>query len=161
MGCGERMVAVNSDFVVAVHALVYLSHRRCLTSSEHLANNICTHAARVRKVMVPLKGAGFVTTHEGKVGGYQIYAEPASIRLSMVAAALGVTFVQSNWKSGSHDVSCLIASGMADTMDTIFDDLNRYCYERLAQITIADIEARVCSKVSLCPPPSKPQSMRS
>ena len=56
---------MNSDFIVAVHALVYLNHKADIVSSEALAKNICTNAARVRKVMAPLKRAGFVTTREG------------------------------------------------------------------------------------------------
>ena len=46
---------MNSDFIVAVHALVYLNHKADIVSSEALAKNICTNAARVRKVMAPLK----------------------------------------------------------------------------------------------------------
>ena len=42
---------MQSDFSVAVHALVYLSVKGCTLSSDALADNICTHAARVRKVM--------------------------------------------------------------------------------------------------------------
>ncbi len=61
---------MNSDFIVAVHALVYLNHKADIVSSEALAKNICTNAARVRKAMAPLKRAGFVTTREGNVGGY-------------------------------------------------------------------------------------------
>ena len=49
---------MNSDFIVAVHALVYLNHKADIVSSEALAKNICTNAARVRKVMAPLKRAG-------------------------------------------------------------------------------------------------------
>ena len=45
---------MNSDFIVAVHALVYLNHKADIVSSEALAKNICTNAARVRKVMAPL-----------------------------------------------------------------------------------------------------------
>ena len=60
---------MNSDFIVAVHALVYLNHKADIVSSEALAKNICTNAARVRKVMAPLKRAGFVTTREGNVQG--------------------------------------------------------------------------------------------
>lgn len=46
---------MKSDFSVAVHALVYLSVKGCTLSSDALADNICTNAARVRKVMARLK----------------------------------------------------------------------------------------------------------
>ena len=76
---------MNSDFVVAVHALVYLNHKADVVSSEALADNICTNAARVRKVMAPLKRAGFVETREGSVGGYRFAADPAKTDLKQVA----------------------------------------------------------------------------
>ena len=34
---------MNSDFVVAVHALVYLKHKKAKISSEELAKNVCTN----------------------------------------------------------------------------------------------------------------------
>lgn len=44
---------MTSEFNVAVHALVYLSHRGGTLSSEELAQNICTNAARVPKRCSP------------------------------------------------------------------------------------------------------------
>ena len=48
---------MNGDHSLAVHALVYLDHRATHLPSQILAENICTNAARVRKVMRPL-GSG-------------------------------------------------------------------------------------------------------
>lgn len=135
---------MNSDFIVAVHALVFLNHKVNETvSSEALAENICTNAARVRKVMAPLKRAGFVTTREGNVGGYRFAGDAAAINLRTVADILDIRFVQSNWHSGNIDMECLIASGMAAIMDDIFLDLDARCRERLEQIAIADIDHRI------------------
>ena len=111
---------MNSDFIVAVHALVYLNHKADIVSSEALAKNICTNAARVRKVMAPLKRAGFVTTREGNVGGYRFAGDASAVDLHMVADALNIRFVQSGWHSGDMDMKCLVASGMAGIMDDIF-----------------------------------------
>ena len=126
---------MNSDFIVAVHALVYLNHKADIVSSEALAKNICTNAARVRKVMAPLKRAGFVTTREGNVGGYRFAGDASAVDLHMVADALNIRFVQSGWHSGDMDMKCLVASGMAGVMDDIFLDLDERCRERLAQIS--------------------------
>lgn len=134
---------MNSDFIVAVHALVYLNHKADIVSSEALAENICTNAARVRKVMAPLKRVGFVTTREGNVGGYRFVGDAAEVDLRSVADALGITFVQSSWHSGHEDMDCLIACGMAGIMDDIFADLDGRCRERLGQIAIADIDAQI------------------
>ncbi len=134
---------MNSDFVVAVHALVYLNHKADVVSSEALAENICTNAARVRKVMAPLKRAGLVDTREGSVGGYRFAADPAKTDLRQVADALGTRFVQSSWHSGDADMECLVASGMADIMDDVFSDLDEQCRDRLAQTTVSSIDARI------------------
>ena len=49
---------MKSDFIVAVHALVYLTHLGTLVSSDELARNICTNPVRVRKIMGKLKKLG-------------------------------------------------------------------------------------------------------
>ena len=62
---------MNSDFVVAVHAMVFLHHKAETVSSEMLAENICTNPVRIRRVMARLKKAGLVETREGRTqGGY-------------------------------------------------------------------------------------------
>jgi len=135
---------MKSDFSLAVHALVYLNHRAEVVSSEELSVNICTHPARVRRVMAKLRGAGFVKTKEGSVGGgYQFISDPARLSLNEVAKALDIRFVETSWQSGSSDMDCQIASGMAGIMDDIFDDLNQRCAERLSEITIADIDRKI------------------
>ena len=66
---------MNSDFCVAVHALVYLNRRGCVLSSEELARNICTNPARVRKVLARMKKDGLVETKEGSSGGGYRFAK--------------------------------------------------------------------------------------
>lgn len=55
---------MNGDYSLAVHALVYLDHRNTHLPSQILAENICTNAARVRKVMRPLAAAGLAATRK-------------------------------------------------------------------------------------------------
>ncbi len=135
---------MTGDFSLAVHALVFLNHKQTTVSSEELANNICTHPARVRKIMSQLKRAQIVETKEGRFGGgYLFVMEASNVTLSMVADTLKTTFVSADWKSGSVDKPCLIASGMANVMDEIYGNLNELCYQQLSQITIADIDGRI------------------
>ena len=134
---------MKSDFCVAVHALVYLNHKEKVLSSEELADNICTNPARVRKVMASLKGAGLVETKEGYVGGYRFALDASKVDLTRIADALGIRFVCTNWRSGDQDNPCLVASGMADIMDGILDDLDNCCRERLRSMTIADIDREI------------------
>ena len=134
---------MNSDFSVAVHAMVYLSHSGCTLSSEALAQNICTNPARVRKVMSKLAKAGCISTKEGLEGGYQLARPAAEITLAQVSRALEVKFVNTGWKSGDPAKACLIASGMADVLDSLYAHLDEICKQRLAEITVGTIEERI------------------
>ena len=104
---------MTGAFSLAVHALVYLSHKKTTLSSEALAENICTNPARVRKVMALLKRAGLVSTKEGAEGGYTLVADPETVDLGQVARAVEARFVSAAWRPGSTDMDCLVSSGMA------------------------------------------------
>ena len=134
---------MTSDFCVAVHGLVYLNHKGKVLSSEELAENICTNPARVRKVMAKLKKAGLVQTKEGSVGGYLFVLDPGKVTLRQVAQALEIRFVDTAWRSGDSDMECPVASGMADIMDAVFNDLDARCKQRLEEITIQTIDTKI------------------
>ena len=116
---------MNSDFCVAVHALVYLNRRGCVLSSEELARNICTNPARVRKVLARMKKDGLVETKEGSSGGGYRFAKGAGeVSLAQVARAL-------------------VATGMAQVMDALFDDLDGRCMARLEEITVEQVDRKL------------------
>lgn len=137
---------MNSDFTIAVHALVFLGHSGKAISSEGLADNICTNPARIRKVLGILGRSGLVETRKGYGGGYHAANGSESLTLKDVAQALDTHFVRSKWKSGDKDKDCLVASGMADVMADIYEDLNNTCMARLATITIGDINSMIFHK---------------
>ena len=105
---------MKSDFIVAVHALVYLTHLGTLVSSDELARNICTNPVRVRKIMGKLKKLGLVETKEGHVGGYAAVSGTEKATLLTIADGLGISFVQMAERDGRYgllhikrDVPCL------------------------------------------------------
>lgn len=134
---------MNSEFNVAVHALVYLDHKGDFVSSEELADNICTNPARVRKILSRLKQAGLVEAREGSVGGFRFIGDARAVTLSEVAEALKTRFVSTNWRSGDVDKECLVSSGMGRMMDGIMEELNAGCYELMKKRTIAGIEEQI------------------
>jgi Rrf2 family protein len=138
---------MNSDFCVAVHALVYLNHHKPkICSSEELAENICTHPARVRRILTKLNKRNLLETiKSGPKGGYLFTGNPDKISLADIAEALNVTYVEPSWHSGNTDMECLIASGMGALMDTVFADLNKRCQNRLKEISIAHIDSYLFS----------------
>lgn len=137
---------MNSEFCVAVHGLVFLNLKGQCLSSEALAENICTNPARVRKVMAKLKKAGLVSTKEGSDGGYSLEKAAEEISLRQISEALDIQFVSSHWRSGSQDMDCMVASGMADVMDHLYTGLDALCQKRLERVTIADVSGMLMEK---------------
>ena len=115
---------MNSEFIIALHALAYLRHRNTKVSSEELAKSICTNPARIRKVMAKLKKAGLLETREGNSGGYELHGDAAAIRLSDLAQALQQPLTKSGWRSGTLNTYCMIATGMGTVVDTLEASLN-------------------------------------
>lgn len=146
---------MNSEFCVAVHGLVFLNLKGGCWSSEALAENICTNPARVRKVMAKLKKAELVSTKEGSDGGYSLGTAGEEITLRQVSAALQIEFISSHWRSGSQDMDCMVASGMADVMDHLYSNLDELCQKRLETITIKDVSSMLIKrnqgKIPACP----------
>ena len=134
---------MDGIFSLAVHALVYLSHKDCWLSSEALAANICTNPARVRKVMAQLAHTGLIDTREGAVGGYHFSRDAAKVTLKEVGDALAMQYVNSNWRSGKLDCDCLVSSGMGNVMDGLLHGMNDACGAYLQTVTVADVDHQI------------------
>ena len=63
-----------------------------------------------------------------------------------LAEALYIRFVDASWRSGDSDMSCLIASGMAEVMNGIYLELNGLCRDKLKQITVGEVEKQLFSR---------------
>lgn len=137
---------MTSEFAIAVHALVFLNHKKTVVSSEMVAENVCTNPTRVRKVLSRLKKAGMVRTKEGIDGGYLFCADAAQVDLCSIADILEVSFVSASWKSGNSDMKCMIASGMAEILDGIYYKLDQKCRNELKNVTIADLDQQIFGK---------------
>lgn len=134
---------MKSEFIIAVHALVYMAHVKRSTASEELAENICTNPVRVRNVMSKLKKAGIVITREGKNGGYLLARKAEDIPLSSLVEPLDTSFLSTTWRSGSLDLPCMISNGMKQVMDDCFDDMEALCLNYLKSRSIHDIEVKL------------------
>ncbi len=137
---------MSSDFILAIHAMVFLHHRAQTVSSEALAENICTNPVRVRRVMARLKKAGLVQTREGRTEGGYSYQKTRPVTLGDIAGALRVQFADLTWHSGDREKPCLIASGMPDYMDGLYEELNRRCIAYLDTIPIVEVERQLLQR---------------
>lgn len=134
---------MTGEFSVAVHALVYLNHMNTVLSSAQLAENICTNPARVRKVMAALVKSGLAVSNEGRGSGYAVGPSGRDITLLQVLDALGDRAVSTAWRTGDMDRDCLVSSGMGGIMDSLCEELNDMCRERLSGVTIGTINDRI------------------
>lgn len=132
-----------SEFIIALHVLVFLSHDRKSRSSEELSENLCTNPVRIRKVMSRCKKSGLVTTKAGVNGGYMIAKEGKDINLKEIYDAVDVAIIESKWHSGDIESDCLIASGMAEYVDELFNYLNNEVVSLLELITLDKVEEKL------------------
>nr|WP_232330824.1 MULTISPECIES: Rrf2 family transcriptional regulator [unclassified Thermoactinomyces] len=143
---GRRLV--NSEFTIAVHSLVYLTHLPGhMASSESIAANVSTHPARIRKVMGCLRKHGFVKTKEGIGGGYILDCDPDEITLAQVYRAVSCGSFKPSWCTGDPEQTCPVSSNAQRVMDQIFADAEAYFETYLARITIRS----VLEKIKQCP----------
>lgn len=130
---------MNSEFVIAVHALAYMGHKQDKVSSEELAENICTNPAKIRKVMSALRKQDIIVTKEGKHGGYLLNKRPKDIYLDQLSNALKRDIIQAPWTSGSLDMPCMVASGMKFVMDDMVEEMNERIHSYLHSKSIQDV----------------------
>ena len=132
-----------SEFIIALHALVFLMHAGESKSSEELSTNLCTNPVRIRKVMAKCKKYGIVTTKAGVNGGYMVADKGENINLRQIYDAVSVPIIDSRWHSGDMDSDCAICSGMAQYVDELFFMMNEECVKMLENIKLCDVEERL------------------
>lgn len=138
---------MNSEFVIAVHSLVFLAHLpEGMATSDDIAANVCTHPARIRKVMSCLRKNGYVDTREGSGGGYKLSCRPDDVTLADVYRALAAGSLAPNWCSGNPETDCVISSGMAEVMRDVFCGADRQLEAYFSQITIGSMLTSLMAK---------------
>ena len=131
---------MNSEFIVAVHSLVYLaSTPERMATSELIACNVATHPARVRKVLSCLRKSGFVATKEGSGGGYLLDCDPEQVTLADIYRNMCPGALKPSWSSGDPEGPCVVSSNMRHVMDRIFADAERHLESYLEKLTIAQV----------------------
>jgi Rrf2 family protein len=139
---------VNSDFTIAVHSLVYLAYLPDhMARSESIATNVCTNAARIRKIMSCLRNHGFVKTKEGVGGGYILYCDPQEVSLADIYRTVSRGSLKPNWCTGDPEQNCIVSSNTQVVMDQIFNEAELYFEKYLENITLSS----VLERIKLCP----------
>lgn len=137
---------MNSEFSIAVHSLVLLANRTDrMATSDIIAENVCTHPARVRKVLGILRKHGFVATREGIGGGYILSCDPAKTNLAQVYQAVSAGTLKPGWCSGDPEKGCMIAANVQTVMDGLFQEAELHLEQYWEKWTISDVLSKVCA----------------
>ena len=148
---------MNAEFAVAVHSLVFLARRGGTSTSEEIARSVCTHPARVRKVLSRLKKAQLVSSREGhQDGGYAAMRAAEDVTLLDVLNALETRVVPPIRPCADSDPDCLIASGMAGAMERLTGRLDDLCRGELARVSLADVQKEIFDSLKGTTPQSAP-----
>lgn len=135
---------MNSEFSIAVHSLVLLTHRPDhMAKSEMIARSVCTHPARVRKVMSILRNHGFVTTKEGSGGGYLLNCDPKTTNLAQIYRAVAIGSLKPNWCSGKSEMDCVVSANIHQVMDQLFLEAEQHLQLYWQRWTLEDILQRI------------------
>ena len=130
---------MTAEFTVAIHAVVFLCHKKKYVSSREIADNVCTNPARIRKIMNKLISAGIVETKNGTGGGYIFTLKADEVTLLQILTALEEKIVCSKWHSGDKNKPCQVAYAMDEVTENIYSAINIAGCEILKKITIEDI----------------------
>lgn len=137
---------MNSEFSIAVHSLVLLAHRSDhMATSEMIASNVCTHPARVRKVMSILKKHGLVSTKEGSGGGYMLSCDPETTHLAHIYRVVSAGSLKPSWCSGDPETGCMIASNVQQVMDGLFQEAEAQLEAYLQRWTVSGVLREICA----------------
>ncbi len=128
----------NSNFSVAVHALVILAVRQRLTTSSFIAGSVNTNPVVVRRVLGMLVSAGLVRSAPGKRGGFELARPADAIRLADVRGAIEdapVIRIHANPENTTCAVSCNIKQVLGELGERVEAAVD----QELARTTIADV----------------------
>ena len=136
----------SQRFPVAVHALVYLAHRRAraageAVSSAELAASMPTNPVVVRRVTAMLGKAGLIESRAGAGGGAWLCIDPAEITLDRVLKAVDGCAHLGVPPSGAK--GCPVGEKIPRAVAAAIKAADEAAAERLSKITVADLLAEV------------------
>jgi Rrf2 family protein len=131
---------MNSEFNIAVHCLTLLSLKKDhMANSDDIAKSVCTHPARIRKVLGLLRKQGYVTTKEGVGGGYLLNINSDELTLGDLYRLLARGSLQPNWCSGGGETACVVSEHIQEVMEQIYDSGELVLERHYDSITLADV----------------------
>lgn len=136
------VMKMNSDFVVAVHSLVFLAYAPDnLKTSDNIAKSVSIHPVRVRKVLSLLRKHGFIQSKHGAKGGFMLAQDPRTITLDKLYILTSEGSLKPKWPNSNQ--KCAIGANIERAMDGVFETTEQRVMANLEDYTIADVLLRV------------------
>ena len=139
----------NSQLTVAIHILTVLAYANGeRMTSEYISCSVTTNPVVIRRLLGDLRRAGLVSSQPGIGGGWQLTRQPETITLNEIYQAMkdGPLFPMHHQKPNPQ---CDIGRTIQQALAGVFDDAEEALEKQFAQITVADVLARV--KAAACP----------
>ncbi|GMA49721.1 hypothetical protein GCM10025857_10780 [Alicyclobacillus contaminans] len=139
MSHSGHSIITTPRFRTAIHALAGLAINQCVQSSSSLAGHVNTHAAFLRRVLLPFVHAGIVEAREGRDGGYILKKSPEDLTLADIFMV-----VHHETSSPCDAPDCGARGAKLDKiLDEVTDSAERQMIAALGQHTLADVLQRL------------------
>lgn len=134
---------MDTKFSVALHILAMISESKEVLSSQALATSVGTNASYIRKVIVLLKHAGLISSHQGK-SGYQLSKPPQEITLLEIYFATQEVERLSLFQLHQNaNLDCPVGRHIEGAVSPIFASVEADLEDKLASQTLEHVIANL------------------
>lgn len=127
---------ISGRFAISVHILTLLCQKSGeLLSSDFIAGSININPVLVRKEIVQLKKAGYVSSKEGKKGGVSLAVNPSKINMGDVFKTVYQDSVLSFAKN-TPNPNCPIGKDINQHLNGLFIKAEQAMLDSLSQLTL-------------------------
>lgn len=126
----------NSQFSDVLHVLLHMAESDGPSTSEDLARAMRTNPVVLRRLMVGLREAGFVSSAKGHGGGWVLSCPLESITLSDIHQALGAPSLLAVGHREAQP-TCLVEQAVNSALDQAFQEAEALLRQRLSAVTLA------------------------
>lgn len=118
--------------------LILISESASPLSSTEMANSVGTNPSFVRKVLGPLKKAGFITSRRGAKGFVLVQAADDISLLQIYEALYGSDKVCFFEMHKNPNDKCLVGRYIRPTLDNTFESIQGQVEAKMAETMVAD-----------------------
>lgn len=127
---------------MALHALLHMSDKGGVITSEALADMLAANAVVLRRTLAKLRESGIVRSEKGHGGGWSLTLDLASVTLADVYRALG-TSAPFSLGHRVESPGCLIEQAVNRAVGTALVEAEARLLSQLQRVSLADVAADV------------------